>query len=204
VAQYSASDGARGYGYAWDLTTITELQLAGKPKTVVSGLLWGGSGTVKIQQCPSFEGSANWGVDPFNGYNYNTSYIGHGQGEFGLQDANGIVPPAKATQIERPATTAIFGDGQYSGGANKLMRAPWPHPNDEEMGTGMRTAGTQGFRHLGQTNVAFCDGHAESLTQRYTDNEEDASKVAQGTGFLSSDNSAYGSLSPVVNRWCSD
>jgi len=31
-----------------------------------------------------------------------------------------------------------------------------------------RWAGTQGFRHRGQTNVAFCDGHAESLGTRYT------------------------------------
>jgi prepilin-type processing-associated H-X9-DG protein len=54
---------------------------------------------------------------------------------------------------------------------------------------------------LGQTNVAFCDGHAISLSERFTDTEEGAAHVAPGTGFLSKDNSMYGSSSPVVSGW---
>jgi prepilin-type processing-associated H-X9-DG protein len=204
VAQYSVPNrsGGGGCAYAWDFTTISS---PGTPKQVVPGLLWGGHGAnVKIQQCPSFDGSSNSGTDPYTGYNYNTSYIGHGQGEYGPQDAHGIVPPAKAVQITNPARTAIFGDGQYSSGADKFMRAPWPNPNDQEMATGIRTAGTQGFRHLGQTNVVFCDGHADSLRQRCTRCEETDVGIhaAPGCGFLSLDNSLYGSTSAIVDEWC--
>ena len=70
------------------------------------------------------------------------------------------------------------------------MRAPWRNPGDEQF-TG-RYAGTQGYRHLERTNVAFCDGHAETRWQRYTDTyPPDQEKIAPGTGFLSPDNSLY-------------
>jgi len=180
IAYYWASDESACYSYAWDLTTIFR---PGQPNEVVPGLLWGYGGTTKIQQCPSFEGQANWLTDPYTGYNYNTSFIGHGQFE-------AIVAPAKVTQIRNPSKTAIFGDGQYRAGANKFMRAPWPNPGDETFAG--RWAGTQGFRHLGMTNVAFCDGHAESLRDRFTDNADGAANVAPGTGFLSPDNRMYG------------
>ena len=55
--------------------------------------------------------------DPFTGYNYNTSYIGHGQFER-------IQEPVKASAVRHPDATVLFGNGQYSGGANKFMRAP--------------------------------------------------------------------------------
>ena len=129
---------------AWDLTTT----YVGNQYDVKPGLLWEGHGAVKVQQCPSFHGAANWGNDPYTGYNYNTSYIGHGEYE-------SIQEPAKTVSILRPSNTALFGDGQYAGGANKFMRAPWPNPGDESFKG--RNAGTQGFRHLGSTAVAFCD-----------------------------------------------
>ncbi|HNQ88496.1 MAG TPA: type II secretion system protein [Verrucomicrobiota bacterium] len=161
----------------WDLTTLME-----SPPRVVPGLLWEGQGTERIQQCPSFAGKANWLVDPMTGYNYNTSYIGHGQFE-------SIQEPAKAGAVRNPQGTVLFGDGQYGGGANKFMRAPFPNPGDA--GFRGRYAGTQGFRHLGWSNAAFCDGHVESMTERHTQNADGADKVAPGTGFLSADNSVY-------------
>lgn len=162
--------------YAWDLTTIK-----GSPYRVVPGLLWEGQGNIKIQQCPSFTGSANWLTDPYTGYNYNTSYIGHGQFE-------SIPEPAKNSAVKHPSKTVIFGDGQYAGGADKFMRAPFPNPGDA--GFWGRTSGTQGFRHEGRSNATFCDGHAASLSACYTNNSEDA-VVAPDTGFLSPSNSMY-------------
>lgn len=164
--------------YCWDLTTI---YVGGQP-TVVPGLLWQGLAAERILQCPSFDGGGNWLVDPYTGYNYNTSYIGHGQ----FEDR---VAPARVGQVHHPGTTALFGDGQYGAGANKFMRAPWRNPGDA--GFDGRWSGTQGFRHRGQTNVAFCDGHAESVRDVFTANQDDAANVAPGTGFLSADNSAY-------------
>ncbi len=161
----------------WDLTTI-----AGNPPTVIPGLLWQGRGNNQIQQCPAFGGGANWVVDPYTGYNYNTSYIGHGQQE-------DIPEPAKSAAVKQPTKTILFGDGQYAAGANKFMRAPWPNPGDDSFRG--RWAGTQGFRHQKRSNAAFGDGHAESLRERFVENEDGAKNVATGTGFLSTDNSLY-------------
>lgn len=179
IAYYYGFDGPTTYSYCWDLTTIST---PGQPTQIIPGLLWSNMGTQKIQQCPSYEGPSNWAANPYTGYNYNTSYIGHGQSE-------AIIAPIKASQVHHPARVALFGDGQWSGGANKFMRAPWPNPGDATFSG--RWAGTQGFRHLGYTNVAFCDGHAESLAERYTDNNDGPANVARGTGFLSADNSLY-------------
>jgi prepilin-type N-terminal cleavage/methylation domain-containing protein/prepilin-type processing-associated H-X9-DG protein len=177
IAYYSAVEGGVKWFYAWDLTTIDS-----NPNTVVPGLVWQGATTLQIQQCPSFTGGANWLTDPYTGYNYNTSYIGHGQYET-------IPEPAKGSDVMHTGKTVLFGDGQYAGGADKFMRAPWPNPGDEDFSG--RWSGTQGFRHQNLSNASFCDGHAESMRNCYTNNADGAGNVAPGTGFLSSDNSIY-------------
>jgi prepilin-type processing-associated H-X9-DG protein len=169
-----------GTSMCWDFSTT-----AGQPTQL--GLLWGNAGTEKIQQCPAFSGKANWTQNPYTGYNYNTSYLGHGQGE-------SIPAPATASQVNTPTNTVIFGDGQYSAGADKFMRAPLPNPGDQ--GFSARYSGTQGYRHQGSTNIAHCDGHAESVNTCFTSYQNSSGNsvgtgVAPGTGFLSVDNSAY-------------
>lgn len=171
------------YSICWDLTTIAE---PGKPPRVIPGTLWGGDATpLVVHQCPSFTGGDNWAIDPYTGYNYNTSYIGHGQYESKPR-------PATLRQIPDLTRTALFGDGQYVAGANKFMRAPFPNPGD--MSFSGRYAGTQGYRHLETTNVAFCDGHARSLADRHQECSDygGAANIAPETGFLSEDNSLYG------------
>ena len=127
-------------------------------------------------------GGANWATDPFTGYNYNTSYLGGGQMET-------VPDPAKASAVKSPAATALFGDGEFSGCANKFMRSPLPGRTDASFSG--RWAGTQGFRHQKRSNLAFVDGHAESWRQRFTENKNGAANVAAATGFLSADNSLY-------------
>ena len=180
IAYYQSYDGPTTYSYCWDLTTIST---PGQPTTVIPGLLWDGTAAQKIQQCPSFDGPANYADNPFTGYNYNTSYIGHGADE-------ASPAPMKASQIRHSSETALFGDGQYLSGADKFMRAPFPNPGDSTFDG--RWAGTQGYRHLNKTNVAFCDGHAEGLDGRFTATSDNPANVAPGTGFLSIDNSRYG------------
>ena len=179
IAYFEVSDATTTVSFCWDLTTITDAT----SQTVVPGLLWNGKGPAEIQQCPSYDGPSNSVADPYTGYNYNASYLGHGQYE-------SIVTPAKATSIRRTSEVAIFGDGEFGGGANKFMRAPFPSEGD--LGFVGRWSGTQGFRHRKQTNVAFCDGHAESLRDRFTENADGATNVAEATGFLSADNRRYG------------
>ena len=181
IAYYFESKPPLFISHAWDFTSVKDWSTG--QTHVQPGLLWCGTGTTKIQQCPSFSGDANWLTDPYTGYNYNTSYIGHGSGE-------SIVAPAKTYEVHDPSNCALFGDGEYASGANKFMRAPWPNPGDA--GFFGRAAGTQGFRHLDKTNVGFCDGHAESLSECYTQTDPaEVPNIAPGTGFLSPDNSLY-------------
>jgi prepilin-type processing-associated H-X9-DG protein/prepilin-type N-terminal cleavage/methylation domain-containing protein len=171
----------------WDFTHTKNW--SSLKESTEAGLLWQAEMIDKIQQCPAFKGSAN-SSDPYTGYNYNTSYIGHGEGET-------IETPAKMSQVGRPSECALFGDGQWSGGANKFMRAPKKWAGDTD--NSLKAAGTQGYRHNGRTNVVWCDGHASSQKEYYTEtatserkkiekyNETAKNKI----GFLSPDNSAY-------------
>ncbi|HEV2294997.1 MAG TPA: prepilin-type N-terminal cleavage/methylation domain-containing protein [Tepidisphaeraceae bacterium] len=178
IAQYQASNPPWAYHFFWDFTLKKNLTTG--QEFVEPGLLWPRATEARVQQCPSYEGRSTSykELDPYTGYNYNTSYIGHGQGE-------AVVAPAKVTQVRQPSATALFGDGQWSAGANKYMRSPQKHAGDTFYA---RAAGTQGFRHRGRTNVAFVDGHAQTLAERFV---AGVPQVHPGTGFLSTDNSLY-------------
>jgi len=208
IAQYWQIDGPTMYEYNWDFTEITE----NGQSRIAPGLLWEGQTVESVHQCPSYKRSDNWSNDPYIGYNYNTSYIGHGQGENVTGTYTGsvitnptlplfsIVMPAKITQVKKPVSCALFGDGQWSGGANKFMRSPWPWDGDYNF-SGIRKAGTQGYRHNKMTNVAWCDGHAGSQKELYTESINSVHLAIENynatagdcrIGFLSPDNSAYG------------
>lgn len=199
IAQYKQETGSANFEFCWDFTAIKEPGTYELIK-VIPGLLWQGQTIEKIQQCPSFKGSSNWDYDPYTGYNYNTSYIGHGQGELVSNDYSGevryingrkIIMPAKAHSVRGPGQCSLFGDGQFKKGANKFMRSPFKHKGDRLGGAG-RVAGTQGYRHCDMTNVAWCDGHANSQKEKYTETYKfHQNSIADGTGFLSPDNSAY-------------
>ena len=168
--------------YAWDVTVVGLVQNHNfKP-----GLLWAGqkiqSNSLGIQQCPSFNGADMWAGEAFTGYNYNTSYIGN------------PLSPAKTSQIKHPGDTAVFGDGAYDGGgkANKFMRAPFGDQPGGDFGFVGRSAGTQGFRHSGQTNVSFADGHATGLFKLYKNSYGNETPNVFGVcGWLSIDDSMY-------------
>jgi len=181
---YSFKTNGTLVSYAWDYTSTRDWSTRPPTTRVRAGLLWSQRDVGEIHQCPSFRGAHNWLDDPHTGYNYNTSYIGHGSGE-------SIAQSACMGDVKRPAETALFGDGEYASGANKFMRAPLPNPGDA--GFSGRYAGTQGYRHLDKTNVGFCDGHAASWAERHTTIHpaSDEANIAEGTGFLSPDNSLY-------------
>jgi prepilin-type processing-associated H-X9-DG protein/prepilin-type N-terminal cleavage/methylation domain-containing protein len=189
LASYSSYIAPLSSSIAWDYTVVTNLTTG--TRTVQPGLLWQ-QAIYNVQSCPSFDGASNTVVAvPYTGYDYNASYIG------GLPPGPGsttsVCPPMKMSQVHQSSTCAIFGDGQYYNGAQAYMRSPFSGPVDIALGYTSPSAGTQGFRHRGKTNVAFCDGHAESLGTRYTQyNPQDTHALGAGTGFLSADNSAYG------------
>jgi prepilin-type processing-associated H-X9-DG protein len=152
-------------------------------------------------QCPCYQGGDNWVEYPFTGYNYNSSYVGfcvyraEMQGWPPVPTGRLIAEehPARPEEIRHPPACAIFGDGDYLGGANKLMRSPFVGRDGSFSG---RSAGTQGYRHLKRTNVAFADGHAQSWSRRFTDTYDfDEGNIQPDgdvlTGFLSADNHLY-------------
>jgi prepilin-type processing-associated H-X9-DG protein len=174
--------------YCWDFTV--RYNSSGTTQ-ITPGILWQGDTIEKIQQCPSFKGASNTASDPYTGYNYNTSYIGHGQYEMPPE-------PDRWTQMKRPAYCALFGDGEYSDGANKFMRSPLA--SDSDWNFVGRWAGTQGYRHHQKTNVVWCDGRVESRETRFSGADDDTKQVIDNhnqqnpqspVGFLSADNNAY-------------
>jgi len=177
---------------AWDFNTWKNWSESEPIEYVEPGLLWMGKTIDKIQQCPVFQGSDNWFDDPFTGYNYNISYIG-------LNETVRPMDSVKVTEVRSPPETAIFGDGEYTEGANKFMRAPFPNPRDESFSDTGRYAGVQGFRHLHTTNVAFCDGHVHSQHEIYTNTNQTSREILEQhnqtndnkIGFLSIDNRLY-------------
>jgi prepilin-type processing-associated H-X9-DG protein/prepilin-type N-terminal cleavage/methylation domain-containing protein len=173
------------------------------------GLLWLGEKQTPVQKCPSWEGKqfSNPGA-LYSGYNYNVSYVG-GEPQASQPGHAGFIQciPARAGSLAHPSQAAIFGDAENSVfWANNYMRAPQPSPSelsalghqtapggtwaaydDPSGGGAARNNGAQGFRHLGGSNVAFCDGHAETVQFIVP-----APQMPKDVGFLSVDNSAYG------------
>lgn len=191
VAYYTEKVGDVRYYYSWDFTTYKDWGTSPATEVVKPGGLWQGETNGKVQQCPSYKGGHNWLDDPYTGYNYNTSYLGTSQ-------SGEVTGSARITDVRYSGGTVIFGDGEFSGGANKFMRSPYKSLSEAAFDGNY--AGTQGYRHLGKTNVAFCDGHASTWKERYTDtymgqeeledynaNKENKVKI----GFLSADNSVY-------------
>ncbi len=190
VSQWSERPGETR---AWDFITTRR---ADGGFDVAPGLLWAGfDRDAYAQQCPEYVGPSNAAGESFSGFNYNTSYLGGGAGE-------AVESSARLSTVRSPAATVAFGDGEYLRGANKFMRAPLNVGVDgEPPRDGMvafRAAGTQGFRHDGQTNAAFVDGHVASLATRHTTFHragttpgDPQAALGDGVGFLSEDNALY-------------
>lgn len=167
----------------WDYITEVNWNQGGR-QTRRPGLLWEDEIDARVHQCPSFRGADHAQGDPYTGYNYNTSYLGHGPAEAHPE-------AARLEDVRSPTTCAMFGDGEYADGANKFMRAPLDDVANGGDRFAFRYTGTQGFRHAGRTPVVFVDGHTAALGTAHAGPHRVARNVAPGTGFLSADNRLY-------------
>ncbi|GMU37500.1 MAG: prepilin-type N-terminal cleavage/methylation domain-containing protein [Phycisphaerae bacterium] len=161
----------------------------GSPKQASAGLIWEYADGGAVQQCPSYEGPSMTTGDPYTGYNYNTTYLGRGQGE---QEYLGMgEEPAMTAQVRSPSSAALAGDGGYRAGANKFMRAPL----DASVAESTVHAGAQAFRHRGATNIAYADGHGDMIRtpsrKPGARPENEALLNWPAHGFLSADDRAY-------------
>lgn len=166
------------------------------------GPLWAWTGAAtEVQQCPDYLGPSTFGADPFTGYNYNTTYVGH-EGTYPEINPDGqVVDGWRTARMGRPLAsfashdrTALFGEGGWKGGANKFMRAPM---NSVEGSLPLVTAGAQAFRHVGGCTCYVClDGHVATCDHprrgaQTTDALAGAVMDFPSNGFLSDDDSAY-------------
>lgn len=145
----------------------------------------------EVQQCPECFDASTFGNDPHTGYNYNTSFIG-GEATFPNLGWATVRPGLPRAQWRRTETTAVFGDGGWSGGANKFMRAPL---NTVEGNLFTVYAGGQAFRHDGATNICYLDGHTGSSATPHAGPYATQPLLTllghPANGFLSNDDSAY-------------
>lgn len=165
----------------WDFIAVKDWSK--NQEIIKPGILWQKQLIEEVFQCPSYKGDDNAFGAEYSGYNYNTTYIGHGFGE-------PIEQPVKITHIKRPGQCVVFGDGGGDGGTNKFMRAPFIPPHGGN--ANVIAAGAQDYRHLKKTNAVFCDGSAVSIKDCFTNSEPGVEEdVLPGTGFISPDNSLY-------------
>lgn len=170
VLQFSSGAGVITRAWDWEQS----------PSGWSPGVIWRYVGDGRVFQCPDLErpsgseggagdsGGAS-GVEPFTGYNYNTTYLGSegalpGPGPDGLMIegwANARLG-ARPGQVRRPESAAFFGEGGWKGGANRFMRAPG---NSVEFNLGVVYAGGQAFRRRGFTHVVWLDGHTSVVSQ---------------------------------------
>jgi len=187
MAYINERNGSKRIIHSWDFTSITD---SGTQDTI-PGILWQRKMMKKIQQCPSFKGPSNATADPYTGYNYNASYLGGSAAVLDGTFVTGtLINSSRITEVRKLDKCAIFGDGEFESGANKYMRSPFSGKLDESFWG--RYAGTQGYRHNSKTNVAWCDGSAKSVKDCFKNKEpSQIQNIAEGTGFLSNDNSLY-------------
>ncbi len=105
-----------------------------------------------IQKCPSFTARPEYG-GATAGYGYNYGYL----------TQNWSAPGVSEAEIQRPAECIVFGDA--------AIYKWWASPPAATESFGLfppsstiaYNSPTSQFRHNGQTNVVFADGHVKSL-----------------------------------------
>lgn len=159
-----------------------------------AGEMFGGDNPDSVMMCPKCrrEKSDNWDGNRMTGYNYNVCYLGYVEND---SSARGY--PRKFSDVEHPDKVVLFGDGGYSGGPNKFMRAPFQDKLFDNSSSSLRKAGTQAFRHgTGRDrhcNMAFVDGHVEEFHRPYkAGGGEGWVDEASHTAFIAPDNVIYG------------
>lgn len=160
---------------SWDFYTVW-----GDPAATKGGIISSYCPGGKVWQCPSFK---DVGSDrPYTGYAYNATYLGVAP----FEETTLGRKSAKIDRIRKPSETVLLVDGaiwnifvtpNQTTGTNYLRA-----PSDPMHAYGPNVH----FRHNGFANVAFCDGHVESIGMKYN-----VSSYDSNLGDLSIDDSMY-------------
>lgn len=147
-----------------------------------------------VLSCPKCarEKTDNWDGNNLTGYNYNVCYLGFVENDKGKR-----MYPTACSSVKFPDRVVAFGDGGYSGGPNKFMRAPFQDKYYDNSSSSLRKAGTQAFRHGKDSNrhcnMAFLDGHVQEFRTPYRAGGSPGWVHEEShTAFISSGNGIYG------------
>ena len=107
--------------FCWDFR-----RLAGADKGWQCGEMFGSWRMDDVMCCPKCrqERSDNWDGNRMTGYNYNVCFLGRVENDKGSR-----MYPTRFDDVLHPDRVVVFGDGGYSGGPNKFMRAPSRRPS---------------------------------------------------------------------------
>lgn len=136
----------------------------------------------RLKQCPGFIAGDDYDDTPgisaafeagCGGYGYNQSYIGGRCDLFGSSD-QAARNSAAAHEFAHPAATIVFTDaafvattGSFEFIAYSFAEPPYWQLNPGEPST-MRPNPSVHFRHIGQTSVAWADGHVDRQSFDFT------------------------------------
>lgn len=148
----------------------------------------------RIHECPTIGGQDLTTPGAFElgagGYGYNAQYIGGSP----VMDFEQSHMPANISRVRDTSATLLFGDAAFLDGEGNLIEyGSITAPVWEAWGSNADPSNH--FRHRGQANFVYVDGHVEGHDLNYvhvsgwTMSEEDA--WDNDLGFPSSDNSLY-------------
>ena len=136
---------------------------------VTESPLWPYMQEKQVMRCNSFKPQEvkYAGSGQISGYGINSQYVAGdpvvdaSDGYFGMSSYS---KPARTGHIKRPGETILFGDcARWKNDAVKEEIFIYPRYKDN----GDENYKTFNFRHRGKANVAFCDGHVDSIEPMY-------------------------------------
>ena len=124
-----------------------------------------------IWDCPSATKPTDWGKnDGYQEYGYNANGLGVGEGGSALGLGGHFnpmspttAPAVKADEVMSPSETISVGDG-FSGWKGVIQDGLWSITRWPAAMEYRESSERSRKRHSGRANMAFCDGHVESLT----------------------------------------
>lgn len=128
----------------------------------------------EIRQCPTFPAeeiaAETGGFERGNGgYGYNNDFIGAQMKEYpsGAYLVSNDRAGALAGRVMRPEETIMFTDAALA--ADGLIEYSFAQSRFHPQYPGFRGVPSIHFRHRGQTNVGWCDGHVDSHPMTFTE-----------------------------------
>ena len=156
----------------------------------------------KMKQCPSFQGFVQEGSSAFEsgggGYGYNNDYVGSR-----TRWGGDITTGARTTDIHGLSNVIMFADaamaraddGDYLIEYSFLQPPYWVWDQQVKKEWGLATPTTH-FRHRGEANIAWCDGHVDAQEMSFSNSETaayDANPEEWNIGWFGpQDNSLFG------------